>query len=108
MAVTHDDVCAIAALARLTVSDDRLDALVAELNGILRHMDVLSRVDTTRAPDQAELAEPMRVAPDAGPSVALSHSPAVFAPEWRDGFFLVPRVASHGEIGAAADEEPLA
>ena len=41
MAVTLDDVRRIAALARLSVPDERAAALVAELNTILEHMDVL-------------------------------------------------------------------
>ena len=35
----------MAALARLGVAEDRLPALVTELNGILAHMDVLQQVD---------------------------------------------------------------
>ena len=47
MPVTHDDVHHVAELARLAIGDERLDSLVAELNGILTHMDVLSQVDTS-------------------------------------------------------------
>ena len=47
MAVTLDDVRHIAALARLGLSEDRAASLVAELNTILEHMDVLSKIDTT-------------------------------------------------------------
>ena len=104
MAVTHDDVRNIAALARLAVAPERLDTIVSELNGILAHMEALSRIS---AADTAGDAEPegMRVAPDQGPAVGLERAPATFAPAWRDGFFLVPRLATHGEAGAVADEE---
>jgi hypothetical protein len=47
----------------------------------------------------------MRLASDHGPAVGLERAPASFAPVWRDGFFLVPRLATHGDAGAAADEE---
>jgi len=99
VAVTHDDVRNIAALARLAVSADRLDALVRELNGILGHMEQL---DEAEGADEAVTAG-MRLAADVGPSVPLTTPISAFAPEWRDGFFLVPRLATHGDVGAAGE-----
>ena len=65
MAVTHDDVRHVAELARLAVDEARLDALVAELNGILGHMDVLSQVDTREVERRifAPIGSPRRSAP---------------------------------------------
>jgi aspartyl-tRNA(Asn)/glutamyl-tRNA(Gln) amidotransferase subunit C len=72
MAVTIDDVRHIASLARLGVGDDRARALVAELNTILEHMSVLSRVDTTAVdPLTAIGADSTPLRGDSGPSVAL-------------------------------------
>ena len=108
MAVTHEDVRAIASLARLTVPSERLDALVAELNGILSHMEELSRIEgKDAARTAAESAQGMALAPDRGPPVGLERPPSTFAPAWRDGFFLVPRLATHGNAGAndTPDEE---
>ncbi|MEO8577758.1 MAG: Asp-tRNA(Asn)/Glu-tRNA(Gln) amidotransferase subunit GatC [Gemmatimonadales bacterium] len=100
MAVTHEDVRHVAELARLAVEEARLDHLVSELNGILEHMDVLSQVDT-KAIDQMILAPtvstPLR-ADSSGPIPLLSPK-ETFAPAMRDGFFIVPRLASH-EDGA--------
>ena len=48
MAVTERDVRHVAALARLGIDPTRLPSLVAELNGILEHMEVLGRVETGR------------------------------------------------------------
>jgi hypothetical protein len=45
----------------------------------------------------------MRLAADVGPSVPLTTPISAFAPEWRDGFFLVPRLATHGDVGAAGE-----
>jgi aspartyl-tRNA(Asn)/glutamyl-tRNA(Gln) amidotransferase subunit C len=104
VAVTHDDVRNIAALARLAVAPERLDTIVSELNGILGHMEALSRVPALDAAGDGQL-DGMRLAPDHGPAVGLERAPASFAPAWRDGFFLVPRLATHGDAGAAADEE---
>lgn len=92
MAVTRDDVRRIAALARIGIDDDQLDALVTELSGILGHMAVLSRVEPI-----AVRHEPagMPLAPDEPPGVPLARARDEFAPRMRDGFFLVPRISTH-------------
>lgn len=106
VAVSHDDVRKIAALARLAVPAERLDALVGELNGILAHMDVLNAVDVSDVhADDTQSSGSMRLAPDVGPSVSLVHGPPEFAPAWRDGFFIVPRLDTHGELGAATGDD---
>ncbi|OYV73231.1 MAG: aspartyl/glutamyl-tRNA(Asn/Gln) amidotransferase subunit C [Gemmatimonadetes bacterium 21-71-4] len=94
MAVSLDDVRHIAGLARLGLTDERAHALVAELNTILGHMDALSRVDTSHAAS-AEAGAGMLLRDDAGPPDALARGPEAFAPSVRDGFFLVPRLATH-------------
>ena len=105
MAVTHDDVRAIATLARLDVPASRLDAIVSELNGILSHMAVLARVEGRAAADAAEAAETgMTLSPDQGPPVAFTRPPDAIAPSWRDGFFLVPRLAAHENAGTAGKD----
>jgi aspartyl-tRNA(Asn)/glutamyl-tRNA(Gln) amidotransferase subunit C len=104
MSVSLDDVRRIAALARLTVDDDRATALTAQLNGILAHMDVLQQVPALDH-DPVDDLPGMPLAPDAGPPVPLTRSPAAIAPAWRDGFFLVPRLATHTGQGAADVED---
>jgi aspartyl-tRNA(Asn)/glutamyl-tRNA(Gln) amidotransferase subunit C len=96
MAVTIDDVRHIAALARLGVDDARAASLVAELNTILAHMDVLSTVDTRSVEAVTGIgafSAPLR--PDVGPPTPLARPIASFAPQERDGFFLVPRLSTH-------------
>ena len=96
MAVTLEDVRHVAALARLGVSDERAAALMAELNTILGHMEVLSKVDTGRAEPVAGVgADSLPLEKDAGPAVGLNSKLADFAPSVRDGFLLVPRLATH-------------
>lgn len=96
MAVTLDDVRHMASLARLGVDDARARALVAELNGILAHMDVLSSVDTDGVEPVAGIGAPCApLRADAGPPIPLAHPIADFAPETRDGFILVPRLSTH-------------
>jgi len=104
MAVSHDDVLHVAELARLAVPPERLDPLVAELNGILAHMDVLSNVDTR----EVELAEfaPTSSTPtrkDSSGPIPLRSPLTSFAVSMKDGFILVPRLASHED---SADRSP--
>jgi aspartyl-tRNA(Asn)/glutamyl-tRNA(Gln) amidotransferase subunit C len=111
MAVTKDDVRHIAGLARIGVPEERLDALVGELNGILANMEVLQRVNSSGASTEAEaLRTGMPLRADEGPSVALERPIAKIAPATHaldgavmpsviDGFFLVPRLATHEDAG---------
>ena len=96
MAVTHADVRHVAELARLAVDDARLDHLVAELNGILGHMDALAQVDTKEV-EQGVFApaESTPVRADSGSPMRMLNPLSSFAPSVRDGFILVHRLASH-------------
>jgi aspartyl-tRNA(Asn)/glutamyl-tRNA(Gln) amidotransferase subunit C len=95
MAVSLDDVRHIAALARLGLSAERAQSLTAELNTILGHMDALAKVDTSTVSAGAEDVAGMPLREDALPPDELRRRPDAFAPSTRDGFFLVPRLATH-------------
>jgi aspartyl-tRNA(Asn)/glutamyl-tRNA(Gln) amidotransferase subunit C len=102
MSITVDDVRRIAHLARLGVSDERAGALVHELNTILAHMDVLSRVDTTEVAEVTGVgAAGLPLRPDTGPSIPLDRAREDFAPAMKEGFFLVPRLATHDDSSAS-------
>lgn len=104
MAVTPDDVRHIAHLARVAVSDDRIPALVKELNGILAHMEELGKVNTSRVQPTAGVGDAgMTLREDKGPPIPLERPIEAFAPSTRDGFLIVPRLATHAE----ADEGDL-
>lgn len=97
MAVSREDVLHVAELARLGVDPARVDSLVSELNGILGQMEVLGAVETGgRMADGGgrTTATPMRSDVD-GSAIPLATPREAFAPEMRDGFFLVPRLATH-------------
>ncbi len=95
MAVSLDDVRHIASLARLGLTDERARALTAELNTILGHMDELAKVDTTAVSAVEEDLPGMPLRADTPPPDALAHGPDAFAPSMKDGFLLVPRLATH-------------
>lgn len=96
MAVTKEDVLHIAQLARLGVDAERAEELTRELSAILAHMEVLSQVETAGASTASPvgaLGTPLR--PDVGVTPDMSGTLESFAPLMRDGFFIVPRLATH-------------
>jgi len=96
VSISIDDVHHIARLARLGVTDERAESLVRELNTILTHMDVLSRVDTSGAqPVSGVGAAGLPLRADVGPQIPLDRAREDFAPKMKDGFFLVPRLSTH-------------
>ena len=100
MAISIDDVRHIASLARLGVTDSQAATLTQELNGILAHMDVLSRIDTEGVEEAIGVgARGLPVRGDDGPPIPLERSHDAFAPSVREGFLLVPRLASHESSG---------
>ncbi len=96
MSVSIDEVKHIAALARLGMDDSRLAALANELNSILDHIEVLRTADTsTVVNDDAAGRGELPLRADELNPVQLSRTREEFAPSMRDGFFIVPRLATH-------------
>jgi aspartyl-tRNA(Asn)/glutamyl-tRNA(Gln) amidotransferase subunit C len=97
MSIGRDEVLNVARLAELAVKDEDLSRLVDQLNRIVDYVAQLDRVPADGAavdlflpgPQQVELRE------DVPGSVPLARPPAELAPEFADGFFLVPR---HGAM----------
>ena len=104
MAVTEGDVRHIALLARLGLPAD-VGGLVEQLNGILGHIDVLTKVKTTDvAPTTGVGAGGTPLRTDDGPQIPLARDRRDFAPAMRDGFFVVPRLATHEAVGEERHE----
>jgi aspartyl-tRNA(Asn)/glutamyl-tRNA(Gln) amidotransferase subunit C len=103
MAVSNADVLHVATLARLAIADDRVPALVRELNGILGHMAILETVDVSGVAGDSRSAMPRRA--DAVAPIPMVRPLASFAPAPRDGFLLVPRLSTHAQLGASEGEE---
>jgi aspartyl-tRNA(Asn)/glutamyl-tRNA(Gln) amidotransferase subunit C len=96
MSIGRDDVIHVAKLAELAVKDEDLTRLVDQLNRIVDYVAQLDQVPTDGASDLF-LPGPEEVAlrADVPGSVPLARPPAAMAPEFADGFFLVPR---HGAM----------
>jgi aspartyl-tRNA(Asn)/glutamyl-tRNA(Gln) amidotransferase subunit C len=95
----------MASLARVGIAPDRMPALVRELNGILLHMNALQAVDLSSVSVDAGNAAGMPLRDDVVAPVSLHRSREQFAPAMRDGFFLVPRLDTHGASNATGEDE---
>jgi aspartyl-tRNA(Asn)/glutamyl-tRNA(Gln) amidotransferase subunit C len=96
MTIGRDDVIHVAKLAELAVKDEDLTRLVDQLNRIVDYVAQLDQVPGDATSDLF-LPGPEEVAlrADVPGSVPLGRPPAAMAPEFADGFFLVPR---HGAM----------
>jgi aspartyl-tRNA(Asn)/glutamyl-tRNA(Gln) amidotransferase subunit C len=98
MSIRAEDVRKVAALAELEVREADLDTLTRELDRIVGYVGQLDALGATPAsapfhpgPERAALrADEVRPLP-------LARPPAEFAPDFREGFFSVPRLASLDE-----------
>ena len=109
MSVQKDDVRRIAELARLRLEDDEVARFTGQLNSILGHMDALADLDDEAAAAEAaagpEAGAPLRseaVKPD-----TLHRTPAEIATHWRQGFFVVPRLAAQDRLAEGGDASDL-
>jgi aspartyl-tRNA(Asn)/glutamyl-tRNA(Gln) amidotransferase subunit C len=96
MSIGLDEVLHVAKLAELAVRENELRRLVDQMNRIVDYVATLDEVPGDRTADPF-LAGPHSVAlrEDVEGAVPLARPPAAIAPEFRDGFFLVPR---HGAM----------
>ena len=102
MSVTIHDVKHVAALARLGLTDERAAELTKDLNAILEHMDALSKVKTDGVSDDPGVGSAaMRLREDTVAPLPLAGKPSAFAPEMREGLFIVPRLATHEDTESA-------
>jgi aspartyl-tRNA(Asn)/glutamyl-tRNA(Gln) amidotransferase subunit C len=96
MSIGRDEVLQVAKLAELAVPEGELQRLVDQMNRIVEYVATLNEVPADR------IAEPFIAGPravklreDVPGEFPLARRPADLAPEFRDGFFLVPR---HGAM----------
>lgn len=93
MALSKDDVAKVANLARLHVSEDRLDGLAGELNQIIGWVEQLAEVDTEGVePMTSAIAHDLRLRPDAVNDGAQPDKVLANGPSTELGFYVVPKV----------------
>jgi aspartyl-tRNA(Asn)/glutamyl-tRNA(Gln) amidotransferase subunit C len=101
MSVTLEEVQRIARLAELDVSEEALPPLAEQMSRILEYVAQINAVPAS------EGVKPFVPGPDAVRFRAdevkpwpLAFGPAEFAPVFRDGFFLVPKLGQFEDAGA--------
>ena len=96
MSIGREQVLHVAKLAELAVPDSDVDRLVAQFNRILDYVNQLNEIPADPTAE-AFLPGPSDVTlrEDVAGSVPLARPPAALAPEFAEGFFVVPR---HGAM----------
>jgi aspartyl/glutamyl-tRNA(Asn/Gln) amidotransferase C subunit len=91
MTIGRDQVLHAARLAEIAVDNHELDALVAQMARIVAYVEQLDEVaDDTGVPPYAGGPAEVRLRDDVVRPAALAHPVSEMAPEFRQGFFLVP------------------
>ena len=93
MALTNEDVLAIAKLARLQIADDKVEQYKRELTKILDLVEQMNQVDVTDVEPMAhpqELMQPLRS--DQVSEFDQRDKFQAIAPATQDGLYLVPKV----------------
>ena len=97
MSITREEILQIADLARLRLTDPEAENLSHDLSQILEYVDTLASLDL---PEEERFGVGPTAAPEreAGeiPPDPMAHPPTESAPDFRDGFFVVPSPPSLG------------
>jgi len=95
MRFTSEQAAKVAALARLTLSEDKLKHLAVQMDGILAFMDTLGACDTT---DVSPLYSPVEhdasLRADVAEKIVSRADILAQAPQSDGRFFVVPKIVS--------------
>ncbi len=98
MSVTAKEVAHVAGLAELAVEPSDLPALTAQMNRIVGFVEQLAELgDPGAATSYVAGPEACPLRPDLVRPAGLARPPAALAPEFVDGFFVVPRLGGMEE-----------
>jgi len=96
MTIGREEVLHVAKLAELAVADRELNRLVEQLNRIVDYVAQLDQVPADQIADTFLPGPPsVDLREDVEGATHLSRPPSALAPEFKEGFFLVPR---HGAM----------
>ena len=101
-AVSGQDVRRIAELARLRPDQEAVSQLTEELNGILEHVQLLETLDLSGSDEEDRISpDPNSFRdPAIAPDELCGDAPGSIAPDWRDSFFVVPRLPALDQKGS--------
>jgi len=97
MSITREEMLQIAMLSRLRLTTSESEDLSHDLSQILEYVDTLSALEMPEVervglgPAEAPEREAGEITPD-----PMTHSPEGSAPDFREGFFVVPSPPSLG------------
>jgi aspartyl-tRNA(Asn)/glutamyl-tRNA(Gln) amidotransferase subunit C len=95
MSVTAKEVARVAALAELAVEEPELPELTAQMNRIVSFVEQLALLgDAARGASYVAGPEAVRLRPDEVRPSGLVRPPSAIAPEFVDGFFVVPKLGA--------------
>lgn len=92
MTIKRTDVAKVAALARLELDDDELEALTRDCRSILEYFEAIRDVDVEGATPAGALEHAAPTRDDRVEHDPLERPPEETAPDWREGFFVLPRL----------------
>lgn len=93
MKIGPDEVARVARLARLELSEDKLEVFAPQLDDILRHMDKLAEVDTGGVEPMYSPVEHVSVLRADEPRSECGREDVLSnAPESDGQFFIVPKI----------------
>lgn len=93
MSVDKDTVRRIARLARIRVAEERLEPMVAELNGIFQWVEMLNEVKVDGVPAMTSVvAQKLRWRKDEVSDGNVADGLMRNAPDSEENFFVVPKV----------------
>lgn len=93
MSVDKDTVRRIARLARIKVAEERLEPMVAELNGIFQWVEMLNEVKVEGVPAMTSVvAQKLRWRADQVTDGNVADGLMRNAPDSEENFFVVPKV----------------
>jgi aspartyl-tRNA(Asn)/glutamyl-tRNA(Gln) amidotransferase subunit C len=99
MSIGRDDVLKVAQLAELKVAEAEVAPLVKQLGGIVEFVAQLGEAEVPAETPEFTLGPPkVALREDAVRPEPLARSAERMAPDWQDGFYVVPRLA-HQEGG---------
>ena len=103
MSIDANEVRRVARLAELAVTEDELPALAAQMNRIVGYVAQLEDLNDDGAGALRSGPPALRLREDVVAPWPMMRGPEANAPEFRDGFFLVPRRDTGGGDDAAGD-----
>ncbi len=93
MSVDKDTVRRVARLSRLALEEERVEPMMAELNGILKWVEELQEVNVEGVPAMTSVvAHKLRLRPDVVTDGGNADALMTNAPGGEDHFFVVPKV----------------